>query len=311
MLLDSVGDALPTRSYVDDSEAASESVSSLTSDSVQPSGAQEDLTHASETRYHVADDFANVIRTEDVDEVQHGEKSEDIESKEVTMQPLMIAKDTANANEACLVATETSTTRGDHGQADSTEPDGVTDRVPLVSENCADASLPTNAPGDVTETSNAVGVECPSSDAQTAPIHATATAKTLSIVAADPEDAQATEATSDPRSTQPALSPLEQLLTDVQVQRSSLIAQFASNPTVAARMLCHKQAAVTTTHGATSEDGEAAMKVAKEVVKEHIELLHRYNEIRDVGQGLIGMIADQRGMRIKDVMEEFGMGERD
>lgn len=47
------------------------------------------------------------------------------------------------------------------------------------------------------------------------------------------------------------------------------------------------------------------------MIKEHIQLLHRYNEIKDIGQGLMGLIAEKRGCRIKDVMEEFGVDEKD
>lgn len=45
-----------------------------------------------------------------------------------------------------------------------------------------------------------------------------------------------------------------------------------------------------------------------ETVKKHIKLLHDYNDIRDVGQGLVGMIADNRGVRIGELYEEFGVG---
>ncbi|KAL3446236.1 Swi5-domain-containing protein [Aspergillus insuetus] len=48
-----------------------------------------------------------------------------------------------------------------------------------------------------------------------------------------------------------------------------------------------------------------------ETVKRHIQLLHEYNEIKDAGQGLLGLIADARGMRQVDVEREFGVGERD
>lgn len=49
------------------------------------------------------------------------------------------------------------------------------------------------------------------------------------------------------------------------------------------------------------------------IVKTHIKLLHEYNEIRDVGQGMIGMIADNRGVRIAELYEsgEFGVSVRD
>ncbi|KAF2425822.1 hypothetical protein EJ08DRAFT_594140, partial [Tothia fuscella] len=56
-----------------------------------------------------------------------------------------------------------------------------------------------------------------------------------------------------------------------------------------------------------AEDDEKIMIEAKKVIKEHIGRLHTYNEMRDVGQGLIGMIADQRGVRIVDCQEEFGV----
>ncbi|GFF21974.1 DNA repair protein SWI5 homolog [Aspergillus udagawae] len=46
-------------------------------------------------------------------------------------------------------------------------------------------------------------------------------------------------------------------------------------------------------------------------VKRHIRLLHEYNEIKDIGQGLMGLIADARGMRQVDVQREFGVGDRD
>ncbi|TID19363.1 hypothetical protein E6O75_ATG06701 [Venturia nashicola] len=55
------------------------------------------------------------------------------------------------------------------------------------------------------------------------------------------------------------------------------------------------------------DDDAKLMAEAREVIKDHIGRLHRYNEIRDVGQGLIGMIADQRGKRIVDCMDEFGV----
>jgi hypothetical protein len=48
-------------------------------------------------------------------------------------------------------------------------------------------------------------------------------------------------------------------------------------------------------------------------VKAHIKRLHAYNEIRDVGQGLIGLIAEQRGVRIGECYDsgEFGVGAKD
>jgi hypothetical protein len=50
---------------------------------------------------------------------------------------------------------------------------------------------------------------------------------------------------------------------------------------------------------------------AQVVIKKHIKLLHRYNEIRDVGMGLIGIVADSRGVRIRDCQEDFGVEDGD
>jgi DNA repair protein Swi5/Sae3 len=50
---------------------------------------------------------------------------------------------------------------------------------------------------------------------------------------------------------------------------------------------------------------------AEAIVKRHIKLLRTYNEIKDVGQGLMGLIADARGVRLKEVMEEMGAEEND
>ncbi|KAK6439516.1 hypothetical protein LTR95_004284 [Oleoguttula sp. CCFEE 5521] len=55
----------------------------------------------------------------------------------------------------------------------------------------------------------------------------------------------------------------------------------------------------------------AALKASNKVIKDHISLLHKYNEIKDVGQGLMGLIADKRGCRVLPVMEEFGVAEGD
>lgn len=53
------------------------------------------------------------------------------------------------------------------------------------------------------------------------------------------------------------------------------------------------------------------MKHASATLKRHIKLLHDYNEIKDVATGLVGLVAEQRGERVKVVMEEMGVGEED
>ncbi|KAK6506823.1 hypothetical protein TWF481_005283 [Arthrobotrys musiformis] len=49
----------------------------------------------------------------------------------------------------------------------------------------------------------------------------------------------------------------------------------------------------------------------KSTIQQHIKLLHDFNEIRDVGLHLIGMIADERGVGLKEVLGEFGVTEKD
>ena len=47
------------------------------------------------------------------------------------------------------------------------------------------------------------------------------------------------------------------------------------------------------------------------LVNNHIRLLHQYNEIRDVAQSLMGIIAEQRGVRVLDIYKDFGIGDGD
>lgn len=57
----------------------------------------------------------------------------------------------------------------------------------------------------------------------------------------------------------------------------------------------------------SSADAEAAMTHANTTLKQHLKLLHDYNEIKDVATGLMGMIAEQRGVRVSEVMQEMGV----
>jgi hypothetical protein len=63
--------------------------------------------------------------------------------------------------------------------------------------------------------------------------------------------------------------------------------------------------------GVTDAQRAEALREAKRVVGEHIARLGRYNEIRDVGMGLIGIVADMRSERVRDVQGEFGVGDGD
>lgn len=52
-------------------------------------------------------------------------------------------------------------------------------------------------------------------------------------------------------------------------------------------------------------------KDPNKTVQKHIKLLHEYNEMRDVALGLMGMVAEKRGVVVGEVMEEFGLDVRE
>ncbi|MCJ1310161.1 hypothetical protein MMC25_003822 [Agyrium rufum] len=92
------------------------------------------------------------------------------------------------------------------------------------------------------------------------------------------------------------------------VQADSPAARKAANLT---SKIASLEAQIADTQSKLAEVEAQLKNPAAETVRAHIKLLHDYNEIRDVGLGLIGMIAEQRGLRMKDVLGEFGVGEGD
>ncbi|CZR54772.1 uncharacterized protein PAC_04656 [Phialocephala subalpina] len=71
------------------------------------------------------------------------------------------------------------------------------------------------------------------------------------------------------------------------------------------------QAEIATKRAKRDELQQGLIQPAAETVKRHIKLLHDYNDIKDIGQGLVGMIADQRGLRVGELYEEFGVDLKD
>lgn len=61
----------------------------------------------------------------------------------------------------------------------------------------------------------------------------------------------------------------------------------------------------------SQSDIEDTVTHANNTLKTHIKLLHDYNEMKDMASALVGLIADQRGVKIVDVMEEMGIAEGD
>jgi hypothetical protein len=109
---------------------------------------------------------------------------------------------------------------------------------------------------------------------------------------------------------EPAKTPQEITLAELRAQKSAMLASLAALPAI--QVLMEEQARATNASDNDDEPTEAdIMLAANKIVKDHIKLLHEYNELKDVGQGLMGLIADQRGVRIVEVNEEFGIEEGD
>lgn len=114
-----------------------------------------------------------------------------------------------------------------------------------------------------------------------------------------------TTTTSNPRLTalEARKATLTQTLTHLKAQRQTLATQAQPPSGLTSK-----------TSGEPLSDDEilqSALQSSNAVIKQHIALLHKYNEIKDIGQGLMGLIADQRDCRVVKVMEEFGVGEGD
>jgi hypothetical protein len=122
---------------------------------------------------------------------------------------------------------------------------------------------------------------------------------------------QISETTSKPDSKTSAKSAQETTLAELKAQRSALVAALAALPNMQ-EVIAQNAASSDSDEAADSEPTDTqVMAAANKLVKKHIKLLHEYNEIKDVGQGLMGLIADQRGVRIVEVQDEFGIGEKD
>lgn len=113
-------------------------------------------------------------------------------------------------------------------------------------------------------------------------------------------------------SARPAISmtPQEITLAELKAQKAALLASLGDLPAI--RVLIEEHAS---NIELSDDDGEPTdadiTAAANKIVKDHIKLLHEYNELKDVGQGLMGLIADQRGVRIVEVQDEFGIDAND
>jgi hypothetical protein len=125
-----------------------------------------------------------------------------------------------------------------------------------------------------------------------------------------PESSSPTKPASPTKSLSPPKTTQETTLAELKAQRTALLASLAALPNI--QSLIAESDTTTTSQSPESEPtNEEVMAAANKLVKHHIKLLHEYNEIKDTGQGLMGLIADQRGVRIVEVQDEFGIESQD
>lgn len=100
-------------------------------------------------------------------------------------------------------------------------------------------------------------------------------------------------------------------LDELRAQKSAMLASLGTLPAI--RVLMEENASdnVDLADGDDEPTDADVMAAANKIVRDHIKLLHEYNELKDVGQGLMGLIADQRGVRIIEVQDEFGIDAQD
>jgi hypothetical protein len=100
-------------------------------------------------------------------------------------------------------------------------------------------------------------------------------------------------------------------LAELKAQKADLLASLRNLPAIQVLIEGSRLPNVDMSDDEAEPTDAEVTSAANKIVKEHIKLLHEYNELKDVGQGMMGLIADQRGSRIAEVQEEFGIDAKD
>ncbi|KAF1998880.1 hypothetical protein P154DRAFT_523713 [Amniculicola lignicola CBS 123094] len=120
-----------------------------------------------------------------------------------------------------------------------------------------------------------------------------------------------TKSTTTSNSSMPFKPSQEHTVAELRAQRAALIASLAVLPNIQELLISDDSSTVSDVPDLDEPTDADIIAAANKIVKKHIKLLHEYNEIKDVGQGLMGLIADQRGVRIVEVQDEFGVTSKD
>ncbi|PVI02723.1 hypothetical protein DM02DRAFT_612702 [Periconia macrospinosa] len=106
-------------------------------------------------------------------------------------------------------------------------------------------------------------------------------------------------------------TPQEVTIDELKSQKRALISSLATFESVQ-ELIAENEASDFASRISAGEPSDSdVMTAANTIVGRHIKLLHNYNEIKDIGQGLMGLIADSRGVRIMEVHDEFGVSAKD
>ncbi|KAI1611831.1 Swi5-domain-containing protein [Exophiala viscosa] len=107
---------------------------------------------------------------------------------------------------------------------------------------------------------------------------------------------------------------LKSKIAETETQLSDTIRQISELP------LCPTQAVPTSTSSdlqfrgvqvELTDNDQAALSYSNHVFSRHISLLKKYNEIKDITQGMLSIIAEKEGRRMAEIMEEYGLDEKD
>ncbi|KIW89691.1 uncharacterized protein Z519_09847 [Cladophialophora bantiana CBS 173.52] len=86
---------------------------------------------------------------------------------------------------------------------------------------------------------------------------------------------------------------------------------LCSSPQDSAPVTAPDQQGSSLTGSISGETEKVALSHAQSIINRHISLLKSYNEIKDIAMGMLDLIAEREGRRLKDVMDERGVDERD
>ncbi|PGH10122.1 hypothetical protein AJ80_07572 [Polytolypa hystricis UAMH7299] len=121
------------------------------------------------------------------------------------------------------------------------------------------------------------------------------------VTSQPPGTADASRSTSSNQKTSPAPGDPDK---NAKTSLESKISQLSTQISDLESEISETQEKLNAVHPPQTRDASA-------IVQRHIRLLHEYNEIKDIGMGLLSLIADARGVRYVDVQKEFGVGEKD